>query len=92
MLAKPVIRALIFSPSFNVFHFYYFLFFNNKFKLNKSDSLVACLFVFGMVSNLDCTGQKGEVWGEKEELGDEGGSWRVLLFPLSMETKAGVFL
>lgn len=42
-----------------------------------------------MVSNLDCTGQKGEVWGEKEELGDEGGSWRVFLFPLSMETKAG---
>lgn len=26
-----------------------------------------------MVSNLDCTGQKGEVWGEEEELGDEGG-------------------
>lgn len=75
---------------FLIFIFFFFL--NNKFKLNKSDSLVACLSVFGMASNLDCTGQKGEVQKEKEGLGDEGGSWRVVLFPLSIETKAGVFL
>lgn len=44
-----------------------------------------------MMSNSDFTGQKGEVQGEKEELGDKGGSWRVFFFPLSMETKAGFF-
>lgn len=50
-----------------------FLFLNNKFKLNKSDLLVACLSDFGMESKLDCTEQKGEVQGEKEELRDRGG-------------------
>lgn len=85
MLAKPVIPALIFSPSFD------FFFFNNQFKIiNKSDSLVACLSILGMVSNLGCTGQKDG--GEKKELREERGGWRASLFPLSMETKAGIFL
>lgn len=86
MLAKPVIPALIFSPSLLIF----FFFCNNQFKLNKSDSLVACLSILGTVSNLDCTGQKDG--GEKEELGEERGAWKVLLFPFSAETKAGIFL
>lgn len=86
MLAKPVIPALIFSPSLSIF----FFFFNNQFKLNKSDSLVACLSILATASNLDCTGQKDG--GQKEELGEEWGGWRVSLFPLSMETKAGIFL
>lgn len=30
--------------------------------------------------------------GEKEEMREERGAWRVSLFPLSMETKAAIFL
>lgn len=88
MLAKPVIPALIFSPSLSISFFFFP--FNNKFQVNNNDSLVAGLSVVGTVSNLDCTGQKD--WEEKEELGKERGSWRVPLLPLSMETKAGVSL
>lgn len=85
MLAKPVIPALILSPSLSIFFFY-----NNQFKLNKSDSLVACLSFLSMASNLDITGE--EKWGEKGEMGEEKGAWRVSLFPLSIETKAAIFL
>lgn len=70
MLAKPIIPVLIFSPSFHVFKFFSF------FKIISSNLIrviVACLSDFGMVSKLDCTEQKGEVQGEKEELGDKGG-------------------
>lgn len=85
MLAKPVIPALILSPSLSIFFY-----FNNQFKLNKSDSLVACLSFLSMASNLDITGE--EKWGEKGEMGEEKGAWRVSLFPLSIETKAAIFL
>lgn len=43
-----------------------------------------------MASNLDITGE--EKWGEKGEMGEEKGAWRVSLFPLSIETKAAIFL
>lgn len=86
MLAKPVIPALILSPSLSIF----FFFNNNQFKLNKSDSLVACLSFLSMASNLDITGE--EKWGEKGEMGEEKGAWRVSLIPLSIETKAAIFL
>lgn len=85
MLAKPVIPALILSPSLSIFFY-----FNNQFKLNKSDSLVACLSFLSMASNLDITGE--EKWGEKGEMGEEKGAWRVSLFPLFIETKAAIFL
>lgn len=85
MLAKPVIPALILSPSLSIFFY-----FNNQFKLNKSDSLVACLSFLSMASNLDITGE--EKWGEKGEMGEEKGAWRVSLIPLSIETKAAIFL
>lgn len=72
MLAKPVIPALILSPSLSIFFF-----FNNQFKLNKSDSLVACLSFLSMASNLDITGEEdgGEVGRREkwERKGEPGG-------------------
>lgn len=62
MLAKPVIPALILSPSLLIFFFLY----NNQFKLIKSDSLVVCLSFLSVASNLDCTEEEGGGEGRNE--------------------------
>lgn len=74
------------------FTFFLFFFFNNKFKLNESDSLVACLSVFARCPIWIAQGRKVRCGGRRKNWEMKGEGWRVLLFPLSMETKAGVFL